>query len=162
MLKIIDSPLSKGNSCQVQSFSLKVHQSSKQIPRHVLAVRHKLFFSLILNLPKLTPVLKAAPGAEAKSWLLHFSHPQLLENSVTFCLWQLGRTSAERRLTGQAPSAATSLEQAPQQAGRQRIVLQEKCRCFRRNAGRPKEWLMSFTVATVGSPKKAKLHHPQA
>lgn len=69
------------------------------------------------------PVLKAASGAEAKSWLSHFSHPQVLENSVTFCLWQPGRILAEGRLTRQAPSAAASPERAPQQAGRQRAML---------------------------------------
>lgn len=96
---------------------------------------------------KAAPVLKAAPGAEAKSWLSHLSHPQLLENSVTFCLWQLGRISAEGRLTGQAPSAAAALERAAQQAGRQGALLQEKCRC-----GTLKGWgdIMSFTVVTIG------------
>lgn len=59
---------------------------------------------------KAAPILKAAPGAEAKSWLSHFSHPQLLENSVTFCLWQLGRISAEGRPTGGCSTAGREAE----------------------------------------------------
>lgn len=38
MLKLTDSPLSKGSLCQVQRFYLKVYQSSKQIHRHFLAL----------------------------------------------------------------------------------------------------------------------------